>query len=206
MGSVDRIKLLVLAFCLTLHVAVAAGPKAEKLTSQNPCASKASCSECIQTKTCAWCLQPQVDFGDSPRCFQPSYDATSVCPEEFSYNPDSQLTQVTNKELSRSKRMDFFAAGGGAAAAGHEGESAAGFHQQSHSSSSGSYSSSSYDSASGHSSSSMSWRSEQEIVQIKPQRVNLKLRVSKWKDWIAEEEYVCLIVARSLQTKNTACR
>lgn len=177
MGSADRSKWIVLGLFLTLHLVVAVGPKAEKFTSQNPCAAKVSCSDCIQTKTCAWCLQPRADFGDSARCFQPSYDSPSVCPEEFIYNPDSQMTPVTNKELSRSKRMDFFAGAG--AGEGIAGGSAAGHSQ----SSSGSYSSSSYSSSSGHSSSSMSWRSEEEIVQIKPQRVNLKLRISEFRVW-----------------------
>lgn len=169
------------ALVVLLHVAAAAGPKAEKFTSQNPCGNKASCSECIQTKTCAWCLQPQNDFGDNPRCFQPSYDSSSTCPEEFTYNPDSQLTQLINKELTRRKRLD-----GAAYEGGMEGEgAAAGGYSAQGSSSRSSYSSSSYQSSSssGGSSSSVSWSSAGEIVQIKPQRVNLKLRISE-SNWI----------------------
>lgn len=163
---------LLLALFLTLTVVSAAGPKAEKLTSQNPCANKASCGECIQTKTCAWCLQPQTNISDA-RCFQPSNDHTGSCPEEFTYNPDTILTLTKNSELSRSKRMDMQA---DAAIAG-EGSSASNYQQSSKSS----YSYSSYSNSSGThtSSSSTSWRQEGEIVQIKPQRVNLKLRVSK---------------------------
>lgn len=199
--SVDRSKFIVLALVLTLQIVVAAGPKAEKFTSQNPCASKSSCSGCIQTKTCAWCLQPQADFGDNARCFQPSYDSNNVCPEEFTYNPDSQLTQIINKELSRSKRQSFLAGEDGAG--GVVGESATGYKQTS--SSSGSYSSHSYNSQTGHTSTSTSWRSEQEIVQIKPQRVNLKLRVSECLEWMMKRRRN-LLKSLSLQTKNTASR
>lgn len=178
MGSPFRSKSLALIVLVAaLHiVVVAAKAKSEKFTLQNPCASKTSCSECIQSKSCAWCLQSQSIFGDSPRCFQPSYDSSSVCPEEFTYNPDSQLTKLENKELSRSKRMDYLAGGGGGAA-GLEGSSSGGFQQSS--SSRSSYSSQSSSSSSYQSSSSMSWRSEEKIVQIAPQHVNLKLRVSE---------------------------
>lgn len=167
---------LLLALFLTLTVVSAAGPKAEKLTSQNPCANKASCGECIQTKTCAWCLQPQTNISDA-RCFQPSYDHTGSCPEEFTYNPDSQLTHLKNLELSRSKRMDMDMQADAAIAG--EGSSASGYQQSAKSSYSSSYSSYSNSSGTHTSSSSTSWRREGEIVQIKPQRVNLKLRVSK---------------------------
>lgn len=167
-----------LALCLTLQIVVAAGPKAEKYTSQNPCISKTSCSDCIQTKTCAWCLQPQKEYGDYPRCYQPSHDSNKQCPEEFEYNPDSQLTATVNKELSVSKRMDQLMGDAPAMGHGQSAASSSGYSKQS-SSSSGSYSSSSYSSSSGSSSSHMSWSSEEEIVQIKPQRVQLKLRISE---------------------------
>lgn len=172
-SNTHRSKLILLALFVSLHLVAAAKPSTE----QNPCSGKATCSQCIQTKTCAWCLQPQANFEGRERCFQPSYDSLTTCPEEFTYNPDSQLTETINKELTRRKRLD--------AGAGYEDDSAAaaaGYQQSS--ASNYSYSSSSYRSSSGSSSSSssnsMSWRSEGEIVQIKPQRVNLRLRISEW--------------------------
>jgi Integrin plexin domain len=33
----------------------------EKLVVQNPCVSKQTCGECIQTPSCAWCSQPVKD-------------------------------------------------------------------------------------------------------------------------------------------------
>lgn len=172
-SNTHRSKLILLALFVSLHLVAAAKPSTE----QNPCSGKATCSQCIQTKTCAWCLQPQANFEGRERCFQPSYDSLTTCPEEFTYNPDSQLTETINKELTRRKRLD--------AGAGYEDDSAAaaaGYQQSS--ASNYSYSSSSYRSSSGSSSSSsssnsMSWRSEGEIVQIKPQRVNLRLRISE---------------------------
>lgn len=41
----------------TLFFATACTQQAEKLV-QNPCVTKTTCHECIQTPTCAWCFQP----------------------------------------------------------------------------------------------------------------------------------------------------
>lgn len=164
--------LLLLLLLLLVHIA--AGQRAEKFTSQNPCVSKTTCSGCIQTKTCAWCLQPQAEYGDSPRCFQPSYDlAQPKCPEEYTYNPDSELKQIINKELTRRSYEGMSAAGAMQGGAG-EYEYGSSYHSSSSGSASASQSSSS--SFRGHSASSSS---SGEIVQIKPQKVNLKLRISE---------------------------
>lgn len=154
---------------------------AEKLI-QNPCVSKTSCRDCIQTKSCAWCLQP--DFGDKPRCFQPSLSPlTGGCQEEYTWNPDHEEILVSRKELTR----------GGSATARGAGQSIAGGSYEA-SSSKGSYSSSGFSresysrqselfgSSSRKTSSSTSYGSYSEsgeIVQIYPQRVKLKLRISK---------------------------
>lgn len=53
----------------------------------NKCASKTSCSSCIQTSDCAWCSQP--DFGDRPICYQPDL-RDQTCDEAFVVNPDSE--------------------------------------------------------------------------------------------------------------------
>ena len=46
------------------------------LLGQNPCVSKQSCSECLQTPTCAWCSQPGYAASDGsllPRCNQEEF-------------------------------------------------------------------------------------------------------------------------------------
>ena len=46
------------------------------LLGQNPCVSKQSCSECMQTPTCAWCMQPDylsADGSPLPRCNQEEF-------------------------------------------------------------------------------------------------------------------------------------
>ena len=148
------------------------------------CASKLTCHECIQTKSCSWCLQP--DYGDKPRCFQPSHDKSiNNCAEEYTWDPDNEQRLVIFEELTR---------GGGSIGQSGGGQSMAGSYEAS--SSKGNYhsSGSTYESynrqtqtSSSHSSrkSGMhtSYGSHSEsgrIVQIYPQRVNLKLRISRF--------------------------
>lgn len=48
---------------------------AQKLTQSNPCTSKQSCSECLQTPSCAWCAKPNFTTPDGKtlsRCNQES--------------------------------------------------------------------------------------------------------------------------------------
>lgn len=143
---------------LAVSISPLLAQQAEKLVS-NPCITKTTCHECIQTPTCAWCFQP--DFGDQKRCFQPATlppnSVNSVCREEYVWYPDNILQVIQQKELSKAH------AGAGASS------SSSSWHQSS-SSSSSHWSSSSSSSSSGH---------QQEIVQISPQRVNLKIRISK---------------------------
>lgn len=56
-----RLGLLVSVAVVTLLTGVSC-QVAEKHTSQNPCVSKQTCHECIQTPTCAWCWQPVSTF------------------------------------------------------------------------------------------------------------------------------------------------
>ena len=46
------------------------------LLGQNPCVSKQTCSECMQTPTCAWCKEPDYSSADGsplPRCNQEEF-------------------------------------------------------------------------------------------------------------------------------------
>lgn len=94
---------------------------------ENSCAEQKNCHDCIETKSCAWCLLP--DFGDQPRCFQLSLThLTGGCPENYTYNPDNEALVEKNQDLTQ----------GGSASINSGGN----------------------------------------IVQIKPQKVQLKLRIS----------------------------
>lgn len=127
----------------------------EKLSAQNPCVSKINCHECIQTRGCAWCMDP--DFGDKPRCFQPSsVSLIGGCKEEYTHNPDNEQQLLISEQLTRAGMLT--ASGAGMAAGSAHGSA----HAHGSASASGSWG------ASGH----------QSIVQISPQRVGLKLRIS----------------------------
>ena len=133
---------------------------------QNPCVSKATCSACIQTQKCAWCMQP--DFGDRPRCFQPDLKPQTPCPEEFVINPDNEQIMIRDYALSRGEKE---LSGGGRVSGGSISEQESGFGSMSGGSS-----------ASGGSSMSggASGAGSGSVVQISPQHVHLKLRISEF--------------------------
>lgn len=67
----------------------------------NPCTAKETCHECIQTSACSWCGQP--DFGDKPRCFQPSMTSfIGSCEEAYVFSPGNRLDNLENQELTKS--------------------------------------------------------------------------------------------------------
>lgn len=107
------------------------------------------------------------NFGDSARCFQPSlaYQQTTQCPEEYVLNPDNILSVIQGLELS--KAHGAVGGGGGHLVEGFE----------------GAYNFS--ESWSGSGSESGQWgggggaAGGRHIVQVSPQRLNLKLRASK---------------------------
>lgn len=136
---------------------------------QNPCVSKSTCRECIQTKSCAWCLAE--DYGDKPRCFQPSLTSlTQACPEEFTWNPDNEQRIVISRELTRAGAISGSSGGGY--------ESGGTYEEGGYGSSSwqGSYHEEHGSSASG----SAAGFGHAKITQIAPQRIGLKLRISKF--------------------------
>lgn len=161
-----RYSILLLASVLisTIVVINSQNPDKPVALTQNPCTSKTTCSSCIQAQHCAWCMQP--DFGDRPRCFLPDLKPATPCPEEFVVNPDNEEIMIRNMALSRSGQS---IAGGGMASGGS-------YHEEGSSSSSmsGSGSSASGGSASGGAAGGGS------VVQVSPQHVNLKLRISEY--------------------------
>lgn len=145
-----------LAVLLAHQMIATASGQSVNIPSANSCVSKSTCHDCIQTKSCAWCMDPE--FGDRPRCFQTSdrsYGSGDFCREEFTYNQDNLQTIYPeyDRPLTRGR------ARGSASASGSF-----------HSSSSGS--SSSWSSSSG--------SAQGDIVQIKPQRVKLQLRMGMY--------------------------
>lgn len=155
----------------------------EKLL-QNPCVSKTTCRDCIQTKSCAWCMQPE--FGDKPRCFQPSLSSfTGGCPEEYTWNPDHEERLIIHKELTRASGSGRI--GGGAAVSGGSYEASSSRESYGSSSYSGSSYSKTSEFSGSHSSKGVktstnygSYSESGKIVQIYPQRVGLKLRISTY--------------------------
>jgi integrin beta 1 len=128
------------------------------IPSANSCVSKSTCKDCIQTKSCAWCMDPE--FGERPRCFQTSdrsSGSVEFCREEFTHNPDNLQTILPEYD-----RVLTRAGSRGGSGSAHM---------------SGSSSGSSSSSSSG--SSSWSSSSHGDIVQIKPQRVQLALRIGE---------------------------
>lgn len=166
-SSSKRLHVLALLACIvTCLVFTVEAQLAGKLV-QNPCVNKRTCHECIQTQSCAWCMQP--DHGDKPRCFQHSY--SNFCPEQFIWNPDTVQSFTINRELTRAS----YAAGG---AGGQMSYGSSYYANSSYSSSSSGSYSGAYG-ASGAAGSAGSF-SGSNIVQISPQRVSLKLRISKF--------------------------
>ncbi|XP_034949317.1 integrin beta-PS [Chelonus insularis] len=133
-------------------------PPPERLTGMNPCISKQTCHECIQTPHCAWCAAPKFN---EKRCFLPNINTKifATCPEEFTWNPDNVFSMVRHRNLTK----------GGYVGVG----------EYSGSSFSSSSSSSSWSSKSSSSSSSSASGNRQDAVQIWPQEVNLKLRINE---------------------------
>lgn len=159
------IPLLASVLLSTLVIIQSQNPDKPAALTQNPCTSKTNCSSCIQTQSCAWCMQP--DFGDRPRCFQPDLKPSTLCSEEFVVNPDNEEIMLKNLQLTRA---GYELSGGGMASGGS-------YSEQGSYSSSGSAKGSA--SGGGSASGSASGGSGASVVQISPQHVNLRLRVNE---------------------------
>jgi len=86
------------------------------LLGQNPCVSKQSCSQCLQTPTCAWCMQPDYlspDGSPLPRCNQEEFfqtalqkESRSQCAARYVVNPNNIYTILQNVELRKSSSYE----------------------------------------------------------------------------------------------------
>jgi hypothetical protein len=54
----DKQVTMLILFLLVLIVSLVGAQGEKKHISQDPCAPKTTCHECIQTPTCAWCSEP----------------------------------------------------------------------------------------------------------------------------------------------------
>ncbi|KAJ8936075.1 hypothetical protein NQ314_012510 [Rhamnusium bicolor] len=155
----------ILSNCLILSVisTIVIAQIPQRFTSQNPCTSKGKCHECIQTPSCAWCYDPE--YGDSARCFQPSSssDANAQCDEKYILNPDNVLSIIQALALSKAESR---IGSGGTLEQGYEGS----YYNNESWSASGSFSGGAGGSAAG------GYGGGRHIVQVSPQRLNLKLR------------------------------
>lgn len=169
--------------CLIFYVLLSAIVTAQ--SPPNPCSSKPNCHECIQTPSCAWCYDPvsiiiilllyflrNILFQsyNYTRCLLPSVAAQQKieCPEEFTLNPDVVYSKLQDLELSKAHRRT--GEGGGQLVSGYEGNW--------NYSESFSGSGSDYYAAGGGGGSAAAGGGN--IVQVKPQRVKLQLRASRY--------------------------
>ena len=90
-------------------------PPPERLTGMNPCISKQTCHECIQTPHCAWCAAPKFP---EKRCFLPNINTKifATCPPEYTLNPDNVFSMLRHRNLTKGG----YAAGGGGAGGGYD--------------------------------------------------------------------------------------
>lgn len=155
----SRKRPLRLTLAVTLLLCVLSSFTTAQSSSQLTCPGKTTCRECIQSNNCRWCTQANFT---KPRCH--GHDI-GYCPEEYTVDPSNEAIMLIDRELSRPIH-----GGGSMMESGYEAEMSGSSHW--------SQSSSSHSSSSSSSSGSMS-ASGHNIVQIRPQRMQLKLRLSK---------------------------
>ncbi len=63
----------------------------------NSCDRKVTCTECIQTSNCAWCMEPFMD--QRPKCFNGSL-STSHCKKEYQWNPKNEQSPLGIPKLT----------------------------------------------------------------------------------------------------------
>jgi len=86
------------------------------LVGSNPCVSKQSCSECMQTATCAWCMQDEylsADGSPLPRCNQEEFfqnaiqrESRSQCKAQYVVNAFSKINILENRKLQKSTHTE----------------------------------------------------------------------------------------------------
>jgi len=118
MTRVSRLvmSLLWLAGLVTAQYSYREDRASSLLLGQNPCVSKQSCSECMQTPTCAWCMQPDylsADGSPLPRCNQEEFfmsankrESRSQCEARYVVNPMNMFTILENVELRKSSSWE----------------------------------------------------------------------------------------------------
>jgi len=93
-------------FLLVLLVPLVLAQVDKKHVSQDPCAPKTTCHECIQTPTCAWCSESwnmtDRQYLERKRCFLPSVtvDQQFQCNAAFIVNPSNNYTLLQYRALT----------------------------------------------------------------------------------------------------------
>lgn len=68
---------------------------------QDPCSNQHTCNECIQTKGCSWCSDPNLN--DVSRCVS-SY--LNRCTKTFVENPKNEAKMIMNINLTKGKAQN----------------------------------------------------------------------------------------------------
>ncbi|XP_049808264.1 integrin beta-PS-like [Schistocerca nitens] len=63
----------------------------------DPCLTKQTCSECIQTPDCLWCSDPMLN--GTHRCFNSSV-GMEICADDFIFNPQNKIVVTSGEVLS----------------------------------------------------------------------------------------------------------
>ncbi|XP_076250227.1 position-specific antigen beta subunit myospheroid isoform X1 [Rhynchophorus ferrugineus] len=150
---------------ISIYICLAIAQVPQRFSAQNPCTSKSTCQDCIQTPSCAWCYDPE--FGGNTRCFQPAFPITpkEQCRDDYVFNPDNVMTVVSNLQLSKAHSKG--SSGGYHWGTGYEGSWNASESWESKGSSM--YQQGEAGQGSG----------GQQIVQVAPQRLKLQLRAGQ---------------------------
>lgn len=186
MRNISNILFLITLLALTLTLSPSHGQEQNNgdFQLQRACNIKTTCHECIQTRGCAWCLDP--NFGDKPRCILPTYKTplNEGCSEEYQYKPANEFHALISKTLTRGGGAVSLSGGDGIISGVNIEESQSGSHsvKETYEETSG-FTQRGGGASSGHTvfgASGSFASSSSHITQIQPQRVSLKLRLSKF--------------------------
>ncbi|XP_037089546.1 integrin beta-PS-like [Pollicipes pollicipes] len=115
--------LLRLLFACAVLLTMTSGQDATKVLQENPCLSKQTCGECMQSPTCAWCAQAHFVTGDNTtasRCNRERNFRSGAlsCDERLLKTWANQVTVPRDEPLSSEHEGDAGAGSSGGASGG----------------------------------------------------------------------------------------
>lgn len=167
---------LVILLCFVFNTIIVDADRIDIPAGHNPCSNKGNCRECIQTSGCVWCLDPDFDK-NLPRCYQPSTMHKNLCPENMIYNPDQVYQVLKAEKLSRRRVVQ--GGGGGQFVSGGSMSYNESYQGSMHATGSAQSGSEFHGTASGSGGSFGSASASGSMVQISPQHISLKCKISK---------------------------